>query len=407
MIVIPSLPQHLNRMIGLHPWYGQLLAQRGIRPDDATLSALPLLTAALLESGYYKQGPPQTPESLSIYQTSGTSTGIRKKIYYSPEDDRHYMACKLASYREWLAASPSAVMKAFADVGTGHAAGTASAIFRELGLETEAISFSEPIEEHIARLTAFRPDLLYTMPSILEAIAAAAPDPQALGLRKIILVGEVAAPAWQYRMAQRFGVETEDILDTYGSIEIGAIASYSHRYGVYLFADGIHAEALPAEQLDPRFEPLEANEGVLVLTSCKRTMFPAIRYATYDVVRDFREIDIDGQRRQAFACISKRIGSDLKHGEKISLYDIENVVHAFVPNAEMRVRLRDNKLAVLIRSQALDADLLGAIQDAIEHKIAAIGQMIAGRMLERIEVTRVAADEPWEQGAVKSKKLYS
>ncbi len=409
MIVTPELRRHFNRILELHPGYRECLASMGIDPLAARFSELPLLTAERLDSIYYKQAP-RTEAGLDVYYTSGTSSGIRKAIYYSQEDETHYLAAKMSCFQSFLAsgARQRQISKAFADVGTGHAASTAAVIFRKLGIHTETISFSEPIERHIARLQAFKPELLYTMPSILEAIARAAGSPESLGISRIILVGEPAPPAWQSRMAARFGIGTDDILDTYGSIEVGAIASYSQKHGVYLFADGLYAETVSAEQLDPRFGTLRDNEGVLALTSWTRSMFPVIRYVTYDVVRDFQVIEIDGRPRQTFSCISNRIGAELKHGEKISLYDIENVVHAIVSDAELRVSVRDNKLSVRIRSKALDDDrLLDAVRHAIEHKIDAIGQMIDGGMLERIEVIRAGEHEALEQGPVKSKKIYN
>lgn len=407
-MLTPSLQQQLARIIQLHPGYGDLLNELGIPPQNTALFGLPLLTEDRLYKIYYQQEP-RTEAGLTAYRTSGTSTGIRKTIYYSPEDEKHYRNAKIACYRTWLASSPLRISKAFSDVGTGHAASTANAIFRELGLQTESISFSVPIEEHIAQINAFKPELLYTMPSILEAIARAAQNPAALGIRKIILVGEMASPSWQANMAARFDIGAQDILDTYGSIEVGAIASYSHQHGAYLFGDGIIAETIPSEQLDPGFEPLEDSEGVLVLTSSKRSLFPVIRYVTYDVVRDFRTMEIDGVMRQAFTCISKRIGSELKHGEKISLYDIEHVVHSYVQDAELRVSVSDNKLTVRIRSESLNNELLSSIRHAIEHTIEAIGLMIENHMLDRIEVISVNENESFHQAncSVKSKKLYS
>ena len=408
MIPPSILHRHLARMAQLHPRYAELLSELGITVLTAPFTELPLLTSQHLESIYYGQEA-RSDAGLTVYRTSGTSTGISRAIYYSPEDEVHYLHAKKTSYREWLEATPLQVpiSKAFADVGTGHAASTAVDIFSELGLQTESISFAEPIPVHVERLAAYQPDLLYTMPSILEGIAREADDPASLGIRKIILVGEVASPAWQANMAARFGLSTLDILDTYGSIEVGAIAAYSHQHDAYLLAEGLYAESLPAQQLEPEFEPLAADEGVLVLTSLHRTLFPVIRYVTYDVIRGLHTIEVDGKPRQAFRCIASRIGTELKHGEKISLYDIENVVHAFVQDAELRVRIRDNKLAVYIRSSLLTDELLPAIRHGIEHKIPAIGQMIAGRMLEPIEVVRLANHETWAQGSVKSKKLYS
>ncbi|MGG4147275.1 hypothetical protein ABEW34_29585 [Paenibacillus algorifonticola] len=400
-----TLQQQLALICHFHPWYGELLAERGIDPNAAVLPELPLMTADRLEAHYFTQEL-RTEAGLSVYRTSGTSSGIRKAIYYSPEDDEQYIASKAACFREWLARSPAVVTRALADMGTGHAASTAITIFQQLGFQADSLSFALPIEEHIKRLATFRPQLLYTMPSILDAIAAAAPNPKAFGIQKIIIVGEIAPPAWQANMAARFGIGTSDILDTYGSIEIGAIASYSHEHSVYVLDAGIHAEALRADEVDPRFDTLEDNETVLVLTSYKRTLFPAVRYVTYDVVRDFGTVTIDGRVRQTFSCISKRIGADLKHGEKISLYDIESVVQQFVSDAELRVRLQGNKLSIHIRSKTMDDGMLAVIQQAIEQKIEAIGQMIRGRMLSGIVVTRAAEDETLERGAVKSKKLY-
>jgi phenylacetate-CoA ligase len=411
MSPLTPIQQQIERIGQLHPWYKSLLYEHGTDPQACGLTDLPLITSDILEKHYFTQEA-RCEAGLSVYRTSGTSSGIRKAIYYSQEDDERYIEAKTACFRDWLAASdshehhPMVIRKALADMGTGHAANTAMTIFARLGLQADSLSFALPIEEHIARLESTRPDLLYTMPSILDAIASNSVDPRHYGIKKIILVGEIAPLHWQSNMAARFGIEPRHILDTYGSIEIGAIASYSHLHGLYVIEDGIHAEALPAEQIDDQFDSLQQNEAVLVLTSYVRTLFPAIRYITYDVVRDFQTLIIDGRERQCFSCISKRIGTDLKHGEKISLYDIESVVHQFVSDAALRVRLRHNKLSIHIQSKLLQDDMLVHIQHAIEHKIGEIGQMIQNRMLDGITVTRAAETEQLERGAVKSKKLY-
>lgn len=371
-----------------------------------------MLTADLLEQNYYAQEL-RNELGLNVYRTSGTSSGRRKAIYYSAEDEAHYLAIKTACFRDWLErdqslSGPQPIQRALADMGTGHAASTALTIFEELGLEPESLPFSLPIAAHVEKLMAFKPDLLYTMPSILEAISAAAPNPHEFGIRKIILVGEIATPEWQANIAARFGLSPEHLLDTIGSIEIGAIASYSPELGKYVVADGLYAEALPVEQIDASLEPLRSNEAVLVLTSTVRSMFPAIRYVTYDVVRDFHTMETaDGVNKQCFSCISRRIGSELKHGEKISLYDIEAAVNRFLNDAELRIRLHDNKLAVHIKSKSLDDRLLPSIREAIEGQIPEIGEMIQRGLLHGIEVTRAADEEQLERGAVKSKKLYS
>lgn len=141
-------------------------------------------------------------------------------------------------------------------------------------------------------------------------------------------------------MAGMFGIEPRDIIDTYGSIEIGTIAYYSHDHGRYIFADGIFAEGIGVHEIDEEVRPLRNNESILVLTSTVRRMLPALRFVTYDVVRDFRPVMIDGVEQQSFESIVKRVGQELKHGEKISLYDIEQVVYRHIEDAIIRVKVK-------------------------------------------------------------------
>ncbi|RJE84325.1 hypothetical protein D3P07_23450 [Paenibacillus sp. 1011MAR3C5] len=402
-----KLTDQLRLIARLHPWYEPLLRQSGITLSEIdcsppALAELPLVTAAVLDRYYYAQ-PERMEPGLSIYRTSGTSSGIRKSIYYSHEDDLRYIEAKKASFLDWLGPR-HAIAKAMADLGTGHAASTAIAIFQDLGMEAEAIPFTAPVEEHVAKLERYRPQLLYTMPSILEAIADALSSPLSLGLRKIILVGELASAEWQANMAGRFGIGASDVLDTYGSIEIGAIAAFSHELGRYVLSDDVYGESLPAEALG--YEPLGPDEGVLVLTSFSRALFPAMRYVTYDIVRDFRIVVHQGRTLHTFACMTKRIGPELKHGEKISLYDIEEAVHRHLADASLRVQVESNKLKLFIKSSRLDDSVASAIQHDVEHKIGDIGMMIRNRLLQGIEVIHVSERDQLPAGPVKAKKLY-
>lgn len=407
----PSNLIHQVRLIAhFHPWYEKLLSESGISlpglsPDDGSLlGRLPLMTAELLEENYYSQ-PPREEAGLSVYRTSGTSTGTRKAIYYSSEDDRHYMEAKRNSWMAWLGESHG-IKRALADLGTGHAASSALALFESVGAQGEAIAFTAPIGEHIAKLREFQPQLLYTMPSILEALVDAVTDPKTYNLRKIILVGELASAEWQANMAMRLGLSPRDLLDTYGSIEVGAIAAYSHELGCYLLANSLYGEVLPAERIGEQYMPLMEDEGVLALTSFSRSLFPAIRFITYDVVRDFRTVQHNGMTFQAFRCITKRIGPELKHGEKISLYDMEEAVSRHLADASLRVKVQDNRLKLYIKSEHTNQEKLLAVKHDIEHKIDDIGVMIRNRLLQGIEIIPV---ETWEQlpkGSVKAKKLY-
>ncbi len=381
------------------PWYKELVGD--VTAMNYSLQSLPLMTAELLETHYYTHPPDPT---LAVYRTSGTSTGRRKAILYSKEDDERYIGIKTKLFGELIAGSGCA--RAMADMGTGHAAHTALTIFERLGLEGAAIPFELPIEQHIQQLQAYRPDLLYTMPSILDHIVYAAADPRAFGIRKIILVGEVAAQEWQRNMARLFGLAPQDITDTYGSIELGTIAYYSHELGRYIMAEGIVAEGIGTQELGGGLGPLGTGESILVLTSTVRKQLPAIRFVTYDVVRDFRRMKVGGVERQSFASIVKRVGRELKHGEKISIYDIEQVIYRHLEDAMIRVQVKNNALTVYIQSKSAAPSAVPAIKEEIRECIPEIGLMIRNHLLDDIDVILTDKDGLLETGQVKNKKLY-
>lgn len=390
------------------PWYESLIAPPagiGESPHPCRLEELPLMSAEVLESYYYAADEPFAGlKDTYCYKTSGTSSGRRKSIYYSAEDEENYLAIKLSVVRTIL--SGSQLTRAMADMGTGHAAATAEAVFRQLGMEVESIPFQLPIEQHLERLAAFRPEVLYTMPSILDRILMASPDPGRYGIRKIILVGEAAPPSWQQRAAERLGIRPDEITDTYGSIEIGTIARYDHALGRYVLTEGLIAEGLRAEEAGMEAAELGPDERILVLTSTVRDLFPAIRFVTYDVVRDFRPIVVNGATRASFKSLVKRVGHELKHGEKISVYDIEDAVYRHIRDAAIRVVAKDNALTVQILGETVAPEALEAIKRDISDRIPEIGTMIRGGILQEIRVIADAFDDALHRQAVKGKKIH-
>ncbi|MFD0674603.1 CoF synthetase [Cohnella sp. GCM10027633] len=402
--MLVPLRELIGRAADRFAWYETWSGATSDRVSE--LGQLPLLTASVLEAHYYADDNPLAhADGYRVYRTSGTSAGRRKAIFYSPRDEEEYMRIKLDVFREIL--GRYGYRTAMSDVGTGHAEATASAVFRQLGMTVESLSFQLPIAHHLERLATFKPEVLYTMPSILDRIMLASDDPAAYGIRHIVLVGEMASPGWIARVAERMRIDAKRITDTYGSIEIGTIAHYSHEHGRYVFADGILAEGVGTEALGAGFEPLsEPSESVLVLTSAVRDAFPALRYVTYDVVRDLRPIEIDGAERMSFASLVRRIGPDLKHGEKISIYDIEGVVFRHLAEASIRVHVRDNALSVTVYGKGAESETLARIRDDLADRIPDIGGMIRAGILGGIEVTGEAYDDDIHRGAVKNKKIY-
>ncbi|TVX96863.1 CoF synthetase [Cohnella terricola] len=405
-----SSPFHdkIDRTARTFPWYGRLLADSGIdRFTVRALGQLPLVTAGLLERYYYGREHPyaidESPDRVYSYRTSGTSSHIRKTIFYSGEDERNYIRVKSDLFRRLLA--PSGVLTAISDMGTGHAAATAPEVFARLGIQADSISYELPIGSHLKRLKTLHPHVLYTMPSILDRLlTAAGNDASSFGIRRVLLVGEIASPAWRGSVAGRLRLAEDDITDTYGSIEIGTIAYYSHEHGRYLFTEGIQAEGIPSHALDENMEPLPDGESVLVVSSYVRHLFPALRYVTYDIVRDFRPILVNGVWKPSFQAIVRRIGPELKHGEKISVYDIENVVYRHLQDAEVCIRVRANKLAVLVDSKEQSPDVYKRIELELADRIPEIGAMIRGGILDAIQVLPSAIDSG--ENVMKRKKVF-
>lgn len=397
-----------NRMAELFPWIKERESGTDQEPAPFTAWHRPfLLKSTDLEKYYYNvESPiPGQESELYMYQTSGTSSGRRKRIYYSDADEAAYLDIKQSVFSTILQLDD--LRKALSDMGTGHAEATALAVFRSLGMEADTVSFRLPIARHLQRLSEFKPDVLYTMPSILDRILKAAEDPASYGIREVILVGEIASPGWIGRTARQLGIPKDHITDTYGSIEVGTIAYYSHPHERYILTEGLWAEGVGTEELGEELQPLTAGERVLVLTSAVRDAFPVVRYVTYDVIRDLQDIEVDGRLRQSFKSLVRRIGPDLKHGEKISIYDIENIVYSHKAQPGICIEVAGNILRVHVDGDDLSPELLGHLRQDIEDRIPEIGEMIRSGILEGIEVAAGKGPGAESQDrAVKSKRIW-
>ena len=393
--------RHLKRLAAYYarqfPWYANLLQYD--RNGAAAAGDPPYMTAELLEKHYYSA--PALDDHF-VYRTSGTSGGARKAIQYSHADERRYLQVKVRLFAQLAGNRP--IQRALADMGTGHAAATALDVFRTLGWKAEAVAYNEPLAVHVDRLKAVRPDLLYTMPSLLDRLVCALDNPAALGIRCIVTVGEPASPEWRSAMAACFGLSETDVIDTYGSIEVGTIAWFDHEAGCYRLVDGIHAEIAEPAALG-LYDSLAPGEGALVLTSTMRSAFPAIRFATGDVVRGFKSGGKDGAQA-TFEAIVRRIGPELKHGEKISIHDIEAAVFAHAARIQARAASDGNRLVVYLHGPDATPEAAQLIEEELERKVPEIGDMIRGGMLPRIEMILASSESELPQGSVKQKKWH-
>lgn len=397
-----QLEELVRQHAGNFPWYAELLAERGLRPG-ALLEKLPIIDEQLLLTHYYTQAHEQFADA-SGYLTSGTSGGKRKRVLYSPDDDDDYAAQRRALFADFLGpVGPGAV--AVADLGTGHAAALARRIFGSLGYDTYDIDFTRPVDEHVGLLNKWRPDVLFTMPMILDQLVAA---PAGLDIhpRKIMVVGDLAPAAWRRRVAKRFGIGFEDVLDVFGSIEVGAIGHYCADTGLYHFHDHILPEVITPGDLYkelPAVTQPARGSGILLLTSFARRYFPALRFATNDLITGLRTIEWRGRRVYAFERIDGRFGGEAKHGERISHHDICTAVGEVFPGAPFEV-VNDGLMEIRVATTDLTPERSAVLRGLLRAAAPDIAQMIDSGIVADIAVRAV---RPEDLHPTRSKRLFT
>ncbi|MEU1090071.1 hypothetical protein ACFYPN_31665 [Streptomyces sp. NPDC005576] len=374
------------------PWYRELLLRRGAL-GSGVLSDLPVVGTGLLGAHYYTAEHPQLADA-SAYHTSGTSGGQRKRILYSPADDDAYVAQRRALLGGFTRSVPRGAV-AVADLGTGHAAASARRVFLELGFEAHDIDFTRPVDEHVETLNALRPDVLFTMPMILDRLLQARPG-LAIRPRKIMVVGDVAPLAWRAHVAGRFGLRPADILDVFGSIEIGAIGHSCAETGLYHFHDHIVPEVLDPEQLadfteDDRIPSRQEGSGALLLTSFSRGYFPAIRYVTGDAVTGLHRIHYEGREVFAFERVDGRLSGDFKHGERISNHDLTRIMAEVFPGRPFEAA-DEGGLVIRVVGEPVGDEQITAVRAKVEQLAPDVAQMIASGLVGPVRVRAVPPD---------------
>jgi fumarate---(S)-2,3-diaminopropanoate ligase len=373
-------------------WYDRVVRAS---PYDATgrPSDLPFVDEKLLEDHYYDADHDSLPCE-HVYRTSGTASGRRKRILYSAADHRAYLARRRAIFQRFI---PSDCRTACADLGTGHAAASARELFKSIGLRAFDIDVRRPLADHVRLLNDIQPHVLFTMPMILDGIIV---EGAAFSPRKIILVGDVAPAVWKDRIATRFGLTRGDIMDLYGSIEVGSIAYECHACGYYHFDEAIVPEARNAAE--HYGDPALAGLGdVLVLTSTERTYFPALRYVSNDRVGGFAYRRCRGREYATFECLRGRLGAEIKHGEKLSLHDISTAVHECVDRVRFEVHKHPDRLVIRVASPCYTPDLGLRIVARLRELSQDLDQMLTSGLVGPIEVEHVAIEELGSKGRFK------
>ena len=338
---------------------------------------LPIIDKKILHKYYYSNSK-DLPNALT-YHTSGTSSGARKQIYYSIKDHECYLEHRTSIFRHFLG---SDCKIACSDLGTGHAADSATLIFQNAGLIAHKIDYTAPLQVHLDFLNIIQPDVLFTMPMILEKLIGS--EKLKINLKKLLLVGDIATEAWQQNISEILKIPRHNIIDLYGSIEVGSIAFFNHDIGLYQFQDHIFPEVINCPH---------SKENILLLTSFARNYFPAIRYQTDDLISGFSRIKFKGKEIWVFEKILGRAGEELKLGEKLSFYDLLSCIEKNVQNTPFNIVEKDFGIEILLAKEKVSDFQILCLQESLRKANSDIEMMIAQGLVKDFKISLVPSAE--------------
>jgi phenylacetate-coenzyme A ligase PaaK-like adenylate-forming protein len=314
----------------------------------------------------------QLPEGAREFSTTGTS-GQPKSVPWTPDEDNWYVQEKQDLFEPWL----RGCSRAFVSLGAGHNAGSAAAVLRGLGLTVYDAGLS-PLDDQCAAIAASAPEVLYCSPSILANLMAGLRrrGKRPASVQRVITNGEVLLPSARADAQVFFGLAAADLMDTYGTTEVGTIAHTCPVCATYHLLDGLYPEpapAVPAEAVAGR----PADPIVLSLSSVKRTSFPVIRFVTYDLVRGLRRSRCGGVARFSFDRIVGRTDDIITYGELLSPYGLADLISRWLPTARWFVFNPHNDLTIVV-----EGDEPAGFRDELWRRYPLHGRMVGLGLLD-------------------------
>ena len=236
-----------------------------LNPEGVLASLAPVGKAELRAAGTGTlRGGRVRPEWQS--SSSSGSTGEPFRVYYDPRawaTLKHLVKLRARAACGVRATDRVALLDAIPPV-------------RARGSRVARISVLQPGGAMAEELSAFRPDVIYGLPSALLEVAAALDARGArLTVERVFTSGELLRSAAREAIEKAFGAR---VFDIYGSSETKEIAWECPEGGMHVNADVIRLEVLD----DAGQAVADGVEGNLVATALVNHAMPLVRYRTGD-----------------------------------------------------------------------------------------------------------------------------
>ncbi len=258
------------------PFYREIWRASGVCPDDirgaADLPLLPLTDKdALVTAGPAARDPRIGARHLDQMRTSGTSG--RAIHIVRTRGEMRVTRRAILRHLLWIGARPWHRVLTMASGWLKTRRGP----FVRRCVRTHHLEPQAPLDEQLAALTDFRPDLLIGQTGGIYLLARELLHRgRSFALRWVVPTGATLTPQMRAAMRAAFGCEP---CDMYGAIELGPIAWQCRAGGYHLDAD-----RLVTEVVDSHGRPVPpGHPGQVVVTNLYARSMPFIRYRLLDV----------------------------------------------------------------------------------------------------------------------------
>lgn len=362
-----------------HPWYGEFIG------NISEFADLPYVTRNVLDKYYYNNC---YSKELIKFTTSGTSTGVKRAIYYSQDEIDYNNDQKKNLFGNFISGSnPVGIV-----VGIGLAASSADQVFKSLNKDTFVISYEDTFDKVIKLMPKYQPEVLYSMPSLIDSIIDQMDTKLLTSVKKVILVGEILTDKARKKISRELNIRENNILNTYGCVELGLLAFECNVCNRFHFVNNIYPEVIEKQIVKKNRDKIKYclsnnSSGILAVTSFWRKNIPALKYITYDYIEDLDKTICNRKKIYSFKRILGRVGNEFKHGERLSLYDIETALLRVIPNANFRIVIQENHVKIVLKNNnRYDPELLERAESSVNEANTAIWSMINNKFLRKIRI---------------------